>query len=156
MEDGRMKAIVKTWLVAAAAIGMAGMAFGEEGWADKPLKWDTKGKEEAAAVPARTVKKSPKADGTRGLAYGGETHWVIAPRPGEERVEKEAEEQEQPDIEEQSDVTEQPVAAEPKTPAKKSRWKEGGETAVKVLGFCVAGTLGILLNCPELLRLLIH
>jgi hypothetical protein len=149
-----MKALVKTWLVAAAAIGMAGMALGEEGWADKPLKWDTKGKPQAAAVPRRTVKKSPKAAGTRGISYGGETHWVIAPRPGAERVEKEAEEQ--ADIAEQLDAVEQSVAAEPEAQAKKSRWKESGEKVLNVLGCCMLGTMKAIENNSWLVRLLVH
>ena len=134
MEDGRMKTVVKTWLVLALGIGMAGMASAGDGWVDEPLRWETKEK------PAAAVNRTKKT------VSGGEKRWIICPRPGEKRVEKGAEEQAQPD------APEQPEVPEPEAPAKKTPRKGGGEETLRI----VDGTLKVLNNFAWLVRLLIH
>ena len=145
-----MKTLMKTWLVLALGIGMAGMASAGEGWGDEPLKWEAKGEPEAATMPERALKTKPTAAGTRRVEYDGEKHWIILSNPGKEPLVKGAEEQAQPD------VPEQPEAAEPEAPPKKSLWKKGGEKALDVLKICGAGAVGIIVNFPWLVRLLIH
>ena len=123
-----MNTFMKTWLVLALAIGTAMMASGTE-WVDEPLKWNTKGKPAAAVNEARKT------------VDGGES---VASVPEEERFEKEAEE-------------EQPAVPEPqKAPRKKPLWKEGGEKAWEVVKICAVGTVFIILNYPEVLRVLLH
>jgi len=141
-----MKTVVKTWLVLALGIGMAGMASAGDGWVDEPLRWETKGEPEAAAMPERALKTKPTAAGTRRVEYGGEKHWIILSNPGKEPPVKGAEEQAQPD------ATEQPEVPKPEAPAKKTPRKGGGEETLRM----VDRTLKVMENLAWLVRLLIH